>query len=595
MATQRPSAAAARATPPSTSSASTESDPPSHAIPPPKPWWRLVGPVLIENALVTTALAVRCHTDRTLTPFSAVFSTSATCAPATFPWWAWASIAAATLADCWLERRRLLRLDLAVAANASRVPYGAASARPASARSSGGLDSESDAEPLLVPPPNPAASPYPSRVWPLEAVTRSQASPGLLYGLCLLPALLSRSSYASFVSHAIAWEALGLAATLVAFATRWLAPRTLARVFQAAMVLHLLTPSNPWTVVALAVTAAPTLLHAFPRAFSLGEALTVSTGVVLVADSLRARPTHAHVVVAAMQHLAIGTACACACAAPRVAQLRHLAKGKGKPGQAERDRNVASMWLHGILAAVVFFGVTPLMYLRSGHEPWTWVIGYILTSRGNSLIVAYWLAVLAVGYWVFPSHRSANTQRKSYHLMAIAIILPGYFWTPVFTSLALVVALSSFVFAEILRLARAPPLGALLDDSLSPFRDDRDESPLLTSHIYLLLGIALPVWVGVIEGTWRAGLAGMAALGVGDAVASLVGRRVGWWRWHSRTSKSVQGSVAFVAGALAFFVALGEPLTLPLVVAVAATALVEAVSSQFDNFVVPLVMLLTIM
>ncbi|ORZ32120.1 hypothetical protein BCR44DRAFT_1255416 [Catenaria anguillulae PL171] len=236
-----------------------------------------------------------------------------------------------------------------------------------------------------------------------------------------------------------------------------------------------------------------------------------------------------------------------------------------------------------------------LMYVRSGYEPWTWVIGYIASSRAHVLMTAYWLFVLFLGFTFFPWRRSANTQRKTYHLLAIAILLPGYLWTPVFLSLALTVALSAFVFAELLRLAQAPPLGPLLESALGTFRDHRDEALVLTSHVYLLLGLALPVWVGVIEGTWRAGLAGMAALGVGDAVASLVGRRFGTWRWFAGCDKSVQGSAGFVAGTLAFFVAVGEPLTLPLVGAVVATAGVEAVSSQFDNFVVPLVMLLTIM
>ncbi|ORZ34009.1 hypothetical protein BCR44DRAFT_117163 [Catenaria anguillulae PL171] len=477
-------------------------------------------------------------------------------------------MAACTAGDLVLEHRRLRRIALAADAN-----------HPGSAS----------------PSKSPARQLQPSGQLPLERATRSLSSPGLLYGLCILPALFLRSSYASFVSHAMAWSMLGLLTTLLAYLTRLCPPRLLSRAFQLALIAHLVTPSNPWTVIALALTAAPTLLYAFPRAFALGEVLAVSTALVLVADSLRARPHAAHVVVAAMQHLALGTATAAAVAAPWVKRLMSLSKGKGKPEQMVRERRRATVGLYLVLAGVVGGLITPLMYVRSGYEPWTWVIGYIASSRAHMLMTAYWLFVLSLGFTFFPWRRSANTQRKTYHLLAIAILLPGYLWTPVFLSLALTVALSAFVFAELLRLAQAPPLGPLLESALGTFRDHRDEALVLTSHVYLLLGLALPVWVGVIEGTWRAGLAGMAALGVGDAVASLVGRRFGTWRWFPGCDKSVQGSAGFVAGTLAFFVAVGEPLTLPLVGAVVATAGVEAVSSQFDNFVVPLVMLLTIM
>ncbi|KAI9223981.1 hypothetical protein BC828DRAFT_436546 [Blastocladiella britannica] len=527
---------------------------------------RAIAPVLVENALVAAALAVSCPPDASHTPYSAFLSSTPACHAASVPWWAWAAVVAATAADVGLERRRLARL-----------------APPP--------DRDSDV-PSHPPPPPP-------REWPLESATRAHASAGLIYGTAMIPALLARSSYASFVSHAVAWQLLGSLGVAITYLTRIASPRTAARLFQLALVLHLLTPSNPWTVVALALTTAPALLHSMPRAFSLGEALALATGLVLVADSFRARPTHAHVVVAAMQHLALGSAAAAAVAAPVVKRLRSLDKGKTPLSDGGRRRARSAASLYAVIAAVIVGGVTPLMYLRSGVEPWTWVVGYIISSPAHSVMIGYWIGILALAFFVFPWHRSSNAQRKAYHLLAIAIVLPGYVWTPVFTSLALTVALSAFTFAEMLRVSSAPPLGPLLQIALAPFRDIRDESFVLTSHMHLLLGIALPVWTGVIEGTWRSGLAGMAALGVGDALASVIGRRAAERgvavRWHAGTTKTVQGSAGFVGGTLLFFAALGEPLSAGLVVAVLLTGAVEAVSSQFDNFVVPMVMLLAVM
>jgi dolichol kinase len=58
------------------------------------------------------------------------------------------------------------------------------------------------------------------------------------------------------------------------------------------------------------------------------------------------------------------------------------------------------------------------------------------------------------------------------------------------------VALMAFVLLEICRLLEAPPsLKKWLDHYYTPFLDSKDEGVLILSHIYLLLGCALPVWI----------------------------------------------------------------------------------------------------
>ena len=39
---------------------------------------------------------------------------------------------------------------------------------------------------------------------------------------------------------------------------------------------------------------------------------------------------------------------------------------------------------------------------------------------------------------------------------------------------------------------------------------------------------------------------GILALGVGDALASIVGKRIGKHRWSASSSKTIEGSIAFV-------------------------------------------------
>lgn len=83
-------------------------------------------------------------------------------------------------------------------------------------------------------------------------------------------------------------------------------------------------------------------------------------------------------------------------------------------------------------------------------------------------------------------------------------------------------------------------------------------------------------------------------LGVGDALASIIGKRVGEYRWSGMSGRTVEGSIAFVlsvigcawvmrmAGYAEVFSTGGYAAV------ITAGALVEAVSEQNDNLTVPL-------
>jgi dolichol kinase len=43
---------------------------------------------------------------------------------------------------------------------------------------------------------------------------------------------------------------------------------------------------------------------------------------------------------------------------------------------------------------------------------------------------------------------------------------------------------------------------------------------------------------------------GVLSLGIGDALASIIGRRIGQLRWSPASGKTVEGSVAFLASVL---------------------------------------------
>ena len=103
--------------------------------------------------------------------------------------------------------------------------------------------------------------------------------------------------------------------------------------------------------------------------------------------------------------------------------------------------------------------------------------------------------------------------------------------------------------AEYTRYYALYPFGAALHVFMSEFTDHKDSGPVILSHFYLLTGCAGTLWLEPTQG----GIAhqiGVLTLGVGDALASIIGRRYGRVRWPG-SSKTVEGSIAFVTSIFA--------------------------------------------
>ncbi|KAK0727308.1 hypothetical protein B0T26DRAFT_821626 [Lasiosphaeria miniovina] len=205
------------------------------------------------------------------------------------------------------------------------------------------------------------------------------------------------------------------------------------------------------------------------------------------------------------------------------------------------------------------------------------------------VLAAYWLAMIGVGLAVVfrlsPIYE-VDTRRKVFHFMMVAMFLPATYIDPTFVSLALSLVLAIFLLLDLLRASQLPPLSKPIASFLTPFVDGRDlRGPVVISHIFLLIGCAIPLWLSLasLSRTGSGALAGwevptrdvsmvsgVVCVGLGDAAASLIGRRWGHRKWLWGGGKSVEGSLAF---ATAVFVGLmaanawlhmgGWPLTTP--------------------------------
>ncbi|KAJ7284636.1 hypothetical protein C8J57DRAFT_1709065 [Mycena rebaudengoi] len=185
-----------------------------------------------------------------------------------------------------------------------------------------------------------------------------------------------------------------------------------------------------------------------------------------------------------------------------------------------------------------------------------------------------------------------NARRKFFHALVVVMFVPGVAFDPAFTHLAFSAAFALFIFAEYIRYFAIYPFGAAIHLFMAEFLDTKDGGTAILSHFYLLTGCAGSLWL---EGPSRLlHFTGVLVLGVGDALASIVGKRRGVRRWSPTTQKTLEGSAALagsvVASAWALRVCgLVEPFSTPRYVgAMALAAALEALSDQNDNLTLPL-------
>ena len=182
------------------------------------------------------------------------------------------------------------------------------------------------------------------------------------------------------------------------------------------------------------------------------------------------------------------------------------------------------------------------------------------------LLLAYWMAIIACGLLVvfnLTAFVEVDTRRKVFHVVMVAVLCPAIFIDPCYCALGLGLVLAVFLLLEAIRAGLVPPLGSAIGRFVAPYVDGRDlRGPVVVSHIFLLIGCAVPLWFSLAfiqrsgDPPWAdwelannarecAMLAGVICVGMGDAAASLIGRRYGRRKWIWVGGKSLEGSAAF--------------------------------------------------
>lgn len=202
------------------------------------------------------------------------------------------------------------------------------------------------------------------------------------------------------------------------------------------------------------------------------------------------------------------------------------------------------------------------------HLGWVEHLRYDTFGEANTrlMICAYCVLVLITGMAIvfrLSSVVEVDTRRKVFHGMMVVMFLPTIYIDPTFSALALALVLAIFLLLDLFRASQLPPISRPLTHFLAPYTDGRDHrGPVIVSHIFLLIGCAVPLWLSLAD-TQRGGSApwegwdvlsrdvsmvsGVICVGMGDAAASLIGRRFGRLKWFWGGGKSLEGSLAFTA------------------------------------------------
>ena len=206
-----------------------------------------------------------------------------------------------------------------------------------------------------------------------------------------------------------------------------------------------------------------------------------------------------------------------------------------------------------------------LAHLATNLAPADYVRSVLLGEANTRLLLCVYCAgTIVVGLlsvFSLSSVVEVDTRRKVFHGTMVAMLLPTIYIDPCFIALALGLVLAIFLLLDLIRASQLPPLSRPIATFLTPYVDGRDlRGPVVVSHIFLLIGCAIPLWLSL-AGVDRAGnepwegweatsrdvsmVAGVVCVGMGDAAASLIGRRYGRRKWPWAGGKSLEGSLAF--------------------------------------------------
>ncbi|NXG48419.1 DOLK kinase, partial [Psilopogon haemacephalus] len=283
---------------------------------------------------------------------------------------------------------------------------------------------------------------------------------------------------------------------------------------------------------------------------------------------------------------------------------------------------ISSLFFHTMTAVLGLGVLLPWLFRLIRRNPLFWLLQFLFQTQTRVCLLLYWtcLAASACGVVLYQNakrasgskkHQASTITRKYFHVIVVATYVPGLVFDRQLLHLAAALCLALLIFLEYVRYFRIKPFGQTLRQLLSVFLDERDSGPLILTHIYLLLGMSLPVWLlprpcaprGALSGAGAlVPYAGVLAVGVGDTMASVLGSTMGEIKWPG-TKKTFEGTMTAIFAqiiAVALILIFDSSVNLNssyawILASISLVSLLEAYTTQIDNLLLPLYLQIMLM
>lgn len=264
------------------------------------------------------------------------------------------------------------------------------------------------------------------------------------------------------------------------------------------------------------------------------------------------------------------------------------------PGLLLDDK--ATLVRYGLIAATATM-VYVVAMVRLDTNPVLWLLEYILSTHQHISLFCVWLAILGgcVGFartWAVHVGQTNHLMRKVFHLAISLVFITGYNQSLDFTRFAAGGMIVVFGALETVRSWQLEPFGRTLEEICSTLRGKWDNKYMTLSHIYLLIGTLLPLFVLPENSSKTMLSAGVISVGVGDSFAAIVGSLYGKRKLGDKT---LEGLLAGIVSMLLFkfiWIGFGEfTQEFAFMFAATMTAIVETSTKTCDNLTLPLVMM----
>ncbi|XP_071844566.1 dolichol kinase-like isoform X2 [Apostichopus japonicus] len=352
------------------------------------------------------------------------------------------------------------------------------------------------------------------------------------------------------------------------------------------------------------------LMNSLPESFSLGEAMIISQGLTVlsleVIKDFACPVTSSQKFGACLQVLVAGTINVGFLLRPvcnRIFQNQSIRTDKVNQHNKSTDLSWSgSIYFYLIFAGVNFFALFPWLGFQIKEFPVFYGLKFMFGSRDRVFLMTGWLVLVTLAIAVVGTTTSSSTVvRKYFHLIATGTFVSGLYYDPELICLASAGVFFIFIVLEVIRVLRVQPIGGSINDAFQVFVDDRDGGLLILTHVYLLVGLSLPIWIlsgghYLQSGKFLPLYSGVLSVGVGDTAASILGSQLGRYKWPE-TKKTMEGTLAAVVSQTvcchllqSYLGVVSQCHWLMIFASILLTSFLEAFTDQIDNLILPLFM-----